>query len=284
VVAVSLKKLRDATSVASVATEARLAELDAANIPSDLSATLADTNELQGDLVNGGRLDLLFDSILTYAISSAAWGSINSGIVFRGVVTADDPGVSFTIAGLAGQGVGAFVDANTPWYAYVCTDGGGASAAPQGEVQKVTGYTSATGLFTTDAFTVAVATGDDVVIMSGRIAAIPEIKAVTDLFNFSGTNVLAKVMAEDDIDFGATKKASLETAMDNELQKVRTEPSNMSATNSIANHIWFAFMRLYHKNTQTATEQKTFGSNGTSTVATRTTSDDGTTQTIGAAS
>lgn len=52
-------------ALASVCTEARLAELDAANIPSDLDAVLADTNELQGDWVNGGRLDLLLDQVIS---------------------------------------------------------------------------------------------------------------------------------------------------------------------------------------------------------------------------
>jgi hypothetical protein len=114
-------------------------------------------------------------STYNYALSSAAWGSINSGIVFRGTVTAADPGVSFTVGGLAGQGVGAFVDATTPWYAYVFRDAGGAGAAPQGEQKEITAYTSATGLFTTNAFSVPVAVGDNIVVMSGRIAAVPDI-------------------------------------------------------------------------------------------------------------
>jgi len=113
--------------------------------------------------------------------AAAAWGSINSGTIFRGTVTADNPGVSFTIGGLAGQGAGAFVDANTPWYAYVFRDGGGAAAAPQGEVQKVTGYTSATGLFTTDAFTVPVATGDNVMIVSAALINSLSIKTRVEL-------------------------------------------------------------------------------------------------------
>jgi hypothetical protein len=128
---------------------------------------------------DAGGLDM--DALHSFAVSSAAWGSINSGVSFRGTVTADDPGVSFTIAGLAGQGVGAFTDANTPWYAYVLRDGGGAAAAPQGEVQKVTGYTSATGLFTTDAFTVAVATGDDIVIVSAALINSLSIKTRVEL-------------------------------------------------------------------------------------------------------
>ena len=45
----------------SIATEARLAELDSANLPSDVDLILADTNELQTDWVDGGRLDLLLD-------------------------------------------------------------------------------------------------------------------------------------------------------------------------------------------------------------------------------
>jgi hypothetical protein len=128
---------------------------------------------------DAGGLDM--DNILALAASSAAWGSINSGIVFRGTVTAADPGVSFTIAGLAAQGAGAFIDATTPWYAYVFRDAGGAGAAPQGEQQQVTGYTSATGLFTTTAFTVPVAVGDNVIVMSGRIASVPEIKTRVEL-------------------------------------------------------------------------------------------------------
>lgn len=53
----------DSAALASVATEARLAELDAANLPADIDLILADTGELQTDWVNGGRLDLLIDAI-----------------------------------------------------------------------------------------------------------------------------------------------------------------------------------------------------------------------------
>ncbi|MDH5786980.1 MAG: hypothetical protein OEZ40_01630 [Candidatus Bathyarchaeota archaeon] len=41
-----------------------LDELAAANIPADLDAALADTNELQTDWTNGGRLDLIIDAIV----------------------------------------------------------------------------------------------------------------------------------------------------------------------------------------------------------------------------
>jgi len=54
----------DDLAKASVATESRLAELDSGNIPADVAAIVADTNELQGDWANGGRLDLLLDATL----------------------------------------------------------------------------------------------------------------------------------------------------------------------------------------------------------------------------
>ncbi|MHC4704637.1 MAG: hypothetical protein ACYTFQ_29165 [Planctomycetota bacterium] len=127
---------------------------------------------------DAGGLDM--DSLYTYAVSSAAWGSINSGIVFRGAVTAADAD-SFTIGGLAGQGAGAFIDVNTPWYAYVFRDAGGLGAAPQGEQIQVTGYTTATGRFTPNSFTEQVAAGDNVIIMSGRIASVPDILEDTAL-------------------------------------------------------------------------------------------------------
>jgi hypothetical protein len=132
---------------------------------------------VEADWEDGGRLDLLVDSIVTYAASSAAWGFINSGIVFRGIVSAADVD-SFTIGGLAGQGAGAFIDANTPWYAYVFRDVGGLGAAPQGEQIQITGYTTADGRFTPNSFTVPVAAGDDIIIMSGRLATIPAILAI----------------------------------------------------------------------------------------------------------
>jgi hypothetical protein len=59
-----LTRITAAVALASVCTEARLSELDAANLPSDLDAVLADTNELQTDWTNSGRLDLILDAIL----------------------------------------------------------------------------------------------------------------------------------------------------------------------------------------------------------------------------
>ena len=65
-----LTRITAAVALASVCTEGRLAELDGANLPTDVANVkaetaliVADTNELQTDWVNGGRLDLILDII-----------------------------------------------------------------------------------------------------------------------------------------------------------------------------------------------------------------------------
>jgi len=64
----------ESAALASVCTEGRLAELDAANLPADVDAILVDTAELQTDWANGGRLDLLLDAIkvITDALGATA--------------------------------------------------------------------------------------------------------------------------------------------------------------------------------------------------------------------
>lgn len=79
----------ESAALASVCTEARLAELAAANLPADVDAILADTNELQGDWTNGGRLDLLIDAILAdtgtdgVVISAATANAIADALLKR---------------------------------------------------------------------------------------------------------------------------------------------------------------------------------------------------------
>jgi len=65
-----LTRVTAAVALASICTETRLAELDAANLITDVANVkaetvliVADTNELQTDWVNGGRLDLILDII-----------------------------------------------------------------------------------------------------------------------------------------------------------------------------------------------------------------------------
>lgn len=96
------------------------------------------------------------------AASGGGSGGASQGLSFYGVVT-DVPGANqFTIASLTGIGDTAFVN----WGAFVFWDAGGAGAAPQQETQTVTAYVSATGTFTTGAFTAPVAVGDKIILLN----------------------------------------------------------------------------------------------------------------------
>jgi len=79
-----LSRITAAVALASICTEARLAELDAANLITDVAniktetaLIVADTNELQTDWVNGGRLDLILDACALEA-TVAALNNISS--------------------------------------------------------------------------------------------------------------------------------------------------------------------------------------------------------------
>ncbi len=123
-------------------------------------------------LIRGADSDTLktlsdqIDLVTTYDL-------LNSGLSYRGTVTAV-PGVNqFTIPTLAGVGTGAFVDTASPYKAFVFRDAGGAGAAPQGETQDITAYNSATGVFTTNPFTApGVGIGDDMIILKLAIPVV----------------------------------------------------------------------------------------------------------------
>ena len=85
--------------------------------------------------------------------------------LFTDRVTAVPGANQFTCPGLAGLGAGFFSDATAPFYARVVRDAGGAGAPPQGEQRVITGYVTATGVFTTLAFSAAVDIGDEVEII-----------------------------------------------------------------------------------------------------------------------
>ena len=105
------------------------------------------------------------------------------GLVYYGVVTAIPGANQFTIPTLAGFGDTAFVD----WTAYVFWDTAGVDAAPQREQQAIATYDSATGIFSTGAFTAPVGVGDIILILHPRIADITTILTkVNDLISEAG--------------------------------------------------------------------------------------------------
>jgi len=119
-----------------------------------------------------------------------AGGGISSGLAFVGVVTAVPGANQFTIAALTGHGDTAFVG----WRAFVFWDAGGGGAAPQGEQQTITVYTSADGNFTAGAFSAAVAVGDIMIILHPEVAAILNLTRPQNGTQAT-TNVLAVVGA-----------------------------------------------------------------------------------------
>ena len=102
--------------------------------------------------------------------SSGPGPSPTEGLSYYGVVDAVPGANQFTIGSLAGLGAGKFDGATNPYSAFVLRDAGGAGAVPQGELQAVTVYITATGVFTTGAFTVAVAVGDEILIINPALA------------------------------------------------------------------------------------------------------------------
>lgn len=111
---------------------------------------------------------------------SVAYPSGYEGLIYSGRVTAIGAD-QFTIPTLAGLGAGKFADATAPYRAFVLRDAGGASLAPQGEMQTITAYVSATGTFTAPGFGGGgIAIDDEVMIIPARLAEIAAVKAQTD--------------------------------------------------------------------------------------------------------
>ena len=117
-----------------------------------------------------GDMVLLLNPAIAAAFDPSTAG-FNQGPTYYGVVTAVPGANQFTIPTLAGLGAGKFAGATNPYQAFVFRDAGGASAAPQGEIQPVTGYVPATGVFTAGAYTAAVGVGDEILLVHPAIAA-----------------------------------------------------------------------------------------------------------------
>ena len=116
--------------------------------------------------------------------------ALEKGLSFFGQVEAVPGANQFTIGRLGNMGTTSFVG----WTAYVLWDAGGGAAAPQAESKLVTVYTNA-GVFTTAAFTAAVAAGDYILLLHPSVAAgsaaaleatAQSIKAVTDALPDAG--------------------------------------------------------------------------------------------------
>lgn len=124
----------DSAALASVCTEARMAALDAANLPSDVNAILLDTNELQTDDVPGliaalndvssadvnAACDTAIETYRLDELMTAALGSQPAAGSLFGDLTEDDSGTQrFTVNALengpTGEGASAETIADAVW-------------------------------------------------------------------------------------------------------------------------------------------------------------------------
>ena len=90
---------------------------------------------------------------------------IRYDLAHYGMVTSVVSNNIFISTGLTGYGDNEFAGATNPYAVYVLHDIGNLGAAPQGEAQNITGYISATGQFTTGAFTRPLLIGDEILII-----------------------------------------------------------------------------------------------------------------------
>jgi hypothetical protein len=154
-----------------------------------ISTHTAGTNTLLADSpftdAVGAAVQIVADTrFIILSILGSGNGTSSEGLFYYGTVTAV-PGVNqFTIPTLAGLGAGKFAGVTNPYQAFVLRDAAGLSAAPQGEQQPVTAYVTATGVFTTTAYTAAVGIGDEILLLNPNLATALGISTiVTNIFN-----------------------------------------------------------------------------------------------------
>ncbi|MDP2729133.1 MAG: hypothetical protein Q8O55_01465 [Dehalococcoidales bacterium] len=153
--------------------------------------------------------------------------AMSGGITLDGEVTAVPGAAQFTIPTLLGHGAGAFTDINAPWWVLVFRDAGGAGAAPQGEMQPITAYVTATGVFTTSAFTVAVGIGDHIIIMNpvlatiGRRIDVATLDDLSDIMTSSNSAKLRRILNRLSTNaFTATIQGVAQTELDTMLAQL----------------------------------------------------------------
>ena len=124
------------------------------------------------------------------------------GLVYYGKVTTYTDTTHFKVSSLTGFGDTFFKN----YRVYVVRDAAGLGAAPQGEMQPISAYTSSDGDFTHTAFTTPLAVDDEILILHQRIAEIADlladIKGATGIFHEqtdTTVNITAIVASETDV-------------------------------------------------------------------------------------
>jgi hypothetical protein len=183
----------DSAALASVCTEARLAELDAANLPSDVDDILTDTAVIGAagagltaipatvDWLDGGRLDLILDTIAqdtTTDIPALLPVALVGGRMDSNVSAIGGDATAATNLAASALGIVSGACEGTPSTTVIQTDLTEAtddhyigrivvftSGVAAGQASDITDYTGSTGTITVTALTTAPAAADTFVIV-----------------------------------------------------------------------------------------------------------------------
>jgi hypothetical protein len=116
-------------------------------------------------------------------------------------------------------------------------------------------------------------------------APVATVDTVVDAIKLKTDNLPATPASQGDITgLNDLSSGDVTTATAAALEAAISEPANLSATKSVKSLLYWVFSRFYHRNSQTAAQQLTYKADGATVLATRTVSDDGTTQELGAGS
>lgn len=238
----------------------------------DLDAKLANTNEVTAarmgaltDWINGGRLDLILDAIAGDVVNldgaamrgtdgaalASAWTATRAGYVDL-LNTYLDAAIS---SRLASSGYTAPDNASIT---SILEDTGATIPA------QINGLNNLSSAQAQSAATAALMAYDPPTKaeMDAGHALLATAASIAALNNISTAQVLAQATAA--------------------LEATITEPTDLTDL-SAKGILYHLFSRFFHRNTQTATAQVTYKANGTTALATRTASDNGTTQELGKA-
>lgn len=146
----------DSAALASVCTEARLAELDAGNLPTDVANVQSDTNDIQTRLpaaLIGGRMDSDVE-----AINNNTGAADTLALHLAGVITGSTTGTPTTTS--SNTDLTGFADDELIGRVIIFTGG-----TANGQASDITDYASVSGVVTYTALTTAPAASDTFVIV-----------------------------------------------------------------------------------------------------------------------
>jgi len=144
------------------------------------------TNALERDVIGNKTDTPIVEPDLVSSLMRYAKGNLNAkGLIYKGKITTYTNATQFDALSLAGFGNQAF--ANGHYFIFAFRDAGGAAALPQGEFRLMQTYVSATGTFTHEAFSAALAADDDIIIIHQSLLFPSAVPGYGDLNTSSAT-------------------------------------------------------------------------------------------------